>query len=393
MENIKISVIIPIYNAELYLDSCLDSLFIQTYKNIEFICVNDGSKDNSLEICQKYAAKDERFVIIDCKKNLGPSSARNLAISKARGEYLCFVDSDDMVRYGTYEKLSALSEKTNADLIVFGANLIPENPPEHFVHLTSPRDVCYDSFSPQMLFDEVGSRPFLWMHMIRKSIIVDNALTLDTSIDLGEDQLFQFHYLPLVKKAVYTSEKFYVYRWQRKDSLMAKYSKKYEKKISLHVKLVEKILSYIYTSFKDDDDMLTRAFGWSIFFMYHDIANFLAETQIKIASALVEVWEKLGCFKYFDALNDYAQNRVLHLQTIIRDGYDYDKKITIYKDEIQKLNSEIAELRNHPKYKKSFEKVYDPKKESLIHKFFKNLKQKGIKVTIKKIFLKLSGKL
>jgi len=103
--NIKISVIIPIYNVEGYLEECLNSVISQTLKEIEIICVNDGSTDNSLNIIQKYANEDSRIVIVD-QKNQGVSRARNNAIRIATGEFVCFIDPDDF--YPTNDVLEAL---------------------------------------------------------------------------------------------------------------------------------------------------------------------------------------------------------------------------------------------------------------------------------------------
>ena len=100
----KISIIVPIYNAGEYLERCLDSLIHQTYKNIEIILVNDGSTDNSLDICKNYGKKDHRIYVVD-KENEGVAVARNIGISKATGAYIGFVDPDDWVEEGMYQSL------------------------------------------------------------------------------------------------------------------------------------------------------------------------------------------------------------------------------------------------------------------------------------------------
>ena len=92
----KVSVIVPIYNVEDYLECCLDSILKQTYTNLEIILVNDGSTDSSLSICKKYLEKDNRIVIVD-KSNGGLSDARNAGLENANGEYVMFVDSDDFL--------------------------------------------------------------------------------------------------------------------------------------------------------------------------------------------------------------------------------------------------------------------------------------------------------
>ena len=100
----KISVIVPVYKVEKFLPKCLESLINQTLKDIEIICINDGSPDNSLKILEEYAKKDSRIKIIN-QKNAGPSVARNNGMSAASGEYIGFVDSDDWIDLDFYEKL------------------------------------------------------------------------------------------------------------------------------------------------------------------------------------------------------------------------------------------------------------------------------------------------
>ena len=112
----KISIIIPVYNAEKFLNKCLDSVVNQTYKNIEIICVNDGSKDDSLKILREYQKKDSRIIIID-KKNEGVSEARNVGIRKSTGEYITFIDSDDWIELNTIEILYNALLKEDVDVV------------------------------------------------------------------------------------------------------------------------------------------------------------------------------------------------------------------------------------------------------------------------------------
>ena len=125
-KNEKISVIVPIYNVEKYLKRCLESILNQTYTNIEIILVDDGSTDNSGIICDKYAEKDERIIIIQ-KENGGLSSARNTGIDISTGEYLCFVDSDDYIENDMIEYLYCGIKKYNVDIAVCGFSIIYSN--------------------------------------------------------------------------------------------------------------------------------------------------------------------------------------------------------------------------------------------------------------------------
>lgn len=118
MEN-KVSIIIPVYNVEKYLEQCVNSILAQTYKNLEIILVDDGSPDNCPQICDDFAAKDQRIKVIH-KKNGGLSSARNAGLDVATGEYVMFIDSDDFIDNNTVEELLAVKENCNADIVCYG---------------------------------------------------------------------------------------------------------------------------------------------------------------------------------------------------------------------------------------------------------------------------------
>ena len=113
----KVSVIIPVYNVEKYLEMCLNSVCNQTLKDIEIICVNDCSTDNSMDILKNFAEKDNRIKLIDLKQNQDVSHARNVGIKLAQGEYIGFVDSDDTLDLDFYEKLYIKAKETNAQIV------------------------------------------------------------------------------------------------------------------------------------------------------------------------------------------------------------------------------------------------------------------------------------
>ncbi len=128
----KVSVIIPVYNVEKYIRECLDSVVNQTLKDIEIICVNDGSPDNSLAILEEYAAKDTRIKIIN-QENAGLSCARNAGLQIAQGEYIGFVDSDDWVDLDFFEKLYKTAKEYNAEIACADLYRVSETESIYFV--------------------------------------------------------------------------------------------------------------------------------------------------------------------------------------------------------------------------------------------------------------------
>lgn len=121
-----ITVIIPVYNVEKYLERCLDSVLMQTYTNLEIILVDDGSTDSSGLICDKYAEKDARIKVIH-KKNGGLSSARNIGLDNATGEYIGFVDSDDYIHFDLFQKCINRLKNTGADVCMFSHFTVNES--------------------------------------------------------------------------------------------------------------------------------------------------------------------------------------------------------------------------------------------------------------------------
>ena len=134
-----ISIIVPVYNVEKYLSRCVDSILAQTFRDFELILVDDGSTDNSAEICNKYAAKDSRIKVIH-KENGGQSSARNNGLEIAIGKYIGFVDSDDWISTDCFEYLYTLIEKFNADAVSADFVFAYENKPVAFQKDKNPKE-------------------------------------------------------------------------------------------------------------------------------------------------------------------------------------------------------------------------------------------------------------
>ncbi|WP_407536954.1 glycosyltransferase family 2 protein [Cetobacterium somerae] len=180
MERIKISIIMPIYNLENYLEKCLESVLNQTLKEIEVICIDDGSTDNSLKILRKY--KDERIKIFT-KENGGVSSARNYGLKVARGEYIGFVDGDDFIEVDMYQKLYRNAITNKSDIVICNIKYIfSENNykifSENFLGVKKIK-------TNKELFNIKG---YVWNKIFKKQII--NEIKFDENIKWGEDQLF-----------------------------------------------------------------------------------------------------------------------------------------------------------------------------------------------------------
>ena len=241
----KVSVIVPVYNVEPYLSACLVSCMQQTLKDIEIICVNDGSTDHSLEILKEFQKADRRIRIID-KENGGLSSARNAGIKAARGEWLVFLDSDDLLSENACERVWCESMEEPTDIVIFGARTFPGYPaPDPW--LTNNLNVPsrrFSGFKPEILFQTNGSIPFVWRQAFRRKLLQENDLLFDEEVRFGEDAVFQLEVFPHAANFAYISDPLYHYRWCRPGSLMAEVQQDLDVKIEKHLFMIEHICRY-----------------------------------------------------------------------------------------------------------------------------------------------------
>lgn len=187
--NCKISIVVPIYNVELYLDKCVSSLINQTYKNIEIILVDDGSPDQCPALCDAYAQKDQRITVVH-KENGGLSDARNAGIEKARGEYILFVDSDDYIELDTCEKLYEIITSYEVDIVVGNARKIEKGVCSLMRHTYIPqKDVI--SGPDYLKLELIKGTMYMaaWLNLYKKSFLVDNKLSFEVGL-LHEDEEF-----------------------------------------------------------------------------------------------------------------------------------------------------------------------------------------------------------
>lgn len=219
MSSPTISIIVPVYNASLYLGQCLDSILAQTFRDFEVILVNDGSTDNSLNICRSYAKKDSRFLIID-KPNSGVSDSRNKALDLARGRFLQFMDSDDWLTPDASAVLLHAAESTGSDLVIAHFYRVAGGRAAKRGHIKENRVLTRTDYAEEMLKAPANYYyGVLWNKLYRRSIIEGNRLSFDPQIKWSEDFLFNLEYLEHVRLISAVSLPVYYYR-KREDSLV-----------------------------------------------------------------------------------------------------------------------------------------------------------------------------
>lgn len=244
MTKAKVSIIIPVYNTEKYLKRCLDSISSQTYKNLEIILVNDGSTDNSYDICISYQKKDSRYNIIN-KSNGGVSSARNEGIKIASGEYICFFDSDDEIEHNMIEKLLKNFIDYNVDLSICDYNILNnkiKKKSQIKSFLISSKEEYHKNYKIY--------QGYLWNKMFKTSIV--KQISFDNDIHCCEDELFITKYVEFCKTFFYDNTKLYNYYIRSNSSSgTQKINKRQVTKIIARERELEILKKYDFDIYKD----------------------------------------------------------------------------------------------------------------------------------------------
>lgn len=219
-----ISVIIPVYNVEKYLSVCLDSVLNQTFKDLEIICINDGSKDNSINILNEYKKRDGRIVIID-KKNAGVSSARNDGIKYATGDYIHFLDADDFLDSDYYEKMINVIKKYKTDIAVSG--FVTNN--KYTVGVSYLCDGVANGLYDIMKQTNALIDSYIWRYLFVRDLILKNNLLFRTDLVAQEDTLFLLNTLKCVDKIAIASGTNYHYIFNPNSALNSRDPIKHKK--------------------------------------------------------------------------------------------------------------------------------------------------------------------
>lgn len=244
-----ISIIVPVYNVEQYLSRCIDSILNQTFTDFELLLIDDGSPDKSGEICDEYALKDSRIRVFH-KDNGGVSSARNLGLDNANGEWIYFVDADDMLYKDALETLFSRASN-NIDSVIggftrFGAN-IKDIKVDDIEAVWCYKKALLDFYHPIYQYNNW----YLWNRLFRHSIINNSNLRFNEDIYFKEDGLFVVKFLCMSKQNVYVTTKpvykYFINRQGAMRSLLYQFNEKYltnlDARISCYLS-IKKVTSY-----------------------------------------------------------------------------------------------------------------------------------------------------
>ena len=279
----KISVIVPVYNVEEYLPKCLASIVNQTFKDIEIICVNDGSTDNSLDILRTYAEKDSRIKVIN-QTNQGLSAARNTGIKAAQGKYLAFVDSDDYINLNTYEIVNRIiKQHPQAELIHFGTEIfgnafMEKRRGDYKYYNNSYKGL--KKVEDKILFNLDAA---VWNKIFKTEIVKKYDISFPKNLHY-EDFNFCYKYYALCNKIFFLKEKLYHYN-RRTTSIMGE-TFNFNSKTSDHLK----IYNDIYAFYKQLNlaDKYNERLGYVFLNCFDFVVHFSPQKDLKYIMSMAQ---------------------------------------------------------------------------------------------------------
>ena len=271
----KVSIVIPVYNAEKYLRECINSLINQDYENIEIILVDDGSKDSSPNICDEYANKDKRIKVIH-KENGGVSSARNAGIDASAGEWITFVDADDMVdnNYVSYLIELAVKNDSSISLTTYPKKFTQFEKENNFTNEEKIITISGKDAAKMMLYYKIVISS--WNKMFNKKFLEKNKLLFEKDLSYGEGFEFVIHSMINANKVTISNKKIYNYRVDNNCSAMTVFKEKLVtgsidsqnrikeriiNKYSNKVELAEMLEAWNYSNWHTHCDCLNTIYG------------------------------------------------------------------------------------------------------------------------------------
>ena len=300
--NVKVSIIIPVYNTGAYLPACLDSILSQDFSDFEVLLVDDGSKDGSGAICDAYAAKDGRLRVMH-KENEGVSSARNLALEQAQGEWIAFVDSDDaLLPDGLSELVGGISEDVDLVMLdyVDSAHWEKGMPLPHGEgKIIGREEVVVSMFNGT----EKRYQGYISAKLFRRSLLEEHHLTFDPTISIKEDTLFVVHFLCLSDKRVYVSETPVYYYIQRPSSAMTSMKENYNPKYLTSFEAIVRMNRLLESAFPAErrlqylgrEEVMNRVYRILSHMISHDAVD-----QATISRIKKQTFREVGIAHYLD---------------------------------------------------------------------------------------------
>lgn len=278
----KISIVVPVYNSGKYLDRCLKSIINQTYSNIEILLIDDGSTDNSLEICNQFAIKDKRIKVFH-KENNGVSAARNDGIDYSTGDYIAFVDSDDYLELDMYDRMMKINDKFDCDIIMCDCYKESSLNKEIFSHNIRSgyydRSMLIKEYFPTLLMtNSVDYPPTIsnCVCLFKKDVIIKNNIRYEVGIRFSEDLLFGSKYMYYANSFYYMKhECLYHYTMNQNSVTHTYYKNKWENMKKLFLAIDDFFRNVNNYDFQRQIDLCL------LYIVYHCIGNINQSDELK----------------------------------------------------------------------------------------------------------------
>lgn len=309
----KVSVVVPVYNKAPYLKKCIESILSQTLSDIELILVNDGSKDNSEEVCKSYL--DDKRVIYVYQDNSGPAVARQNGIDHASGEYLGFIDADDWIEPDMYEVMYTKAVQADADIVM--CNTIENEDGRRFEPALRngeyDRDEILRDVLPKSLafINSYGSRGVIrwcnWLRVFRRETVIKNNVRFDPRFFIGEDLQFTYQATLCSHKFVYLGDKYLHHNRVVEGSLSRGYNRNLWDKTTQLIELL-----YDITEGFTDTDLMDSMHLRAFFFVTETIENEFKldcpHSKKEIIKELTNILNDSVCDRFIDRIEINALN-------------------------------------------------------------------------------------
>ena len=347
MNSVKVSIVVPIYNVENYLDECLNSIANQTLKEIEIICVDDGSKDDSLNIAKKGQRKDKRFIVIT-KENSGYGNTMNVGIDAAHGEYLGIVESDDYVDKHMFEVLYSAAKSNDLDVVK--SNYITFKTSDN-AYATEYESVCLGNleYYNKVLCPVEDTKTFTfqlntWTGLYKLSFLNENNIRHNETPGASyQDNGFWFQTFALAKRVMFVNQAFYHYRQDNPNSSINSKGKVFCMNEEYNF-----IREFLF-SHNDIKDKLMMPYFYKRFFNYMHTYERIAEEYkldflMQFSKELHESYES-GRFNIFDIPDEWMRGIIARIYDDYRQFY-YEDTIWKLERKLDDANCRLSKVRN-----------------------------------------------
>lgn len=303
-KRVELSVILPCYNAEHYIENIVNSFTLQTFQNFELIVINDGGSKKQLDLIRKLASIHEEIVVLD-QKNGGVYNARNNGLRIAKGDWISFVDADDDVSPSFLANLYSVVHNTmDVDLVTGGyTHIFPKNNKVLPSFLDVERGECYSKREVYELLDESNFNA-LWNKLYRKKVMEENRLIFNENLRIAGDAVFNYQFLLLSKKIALVPDSGYKYYMRDEDSITSSYNRTLKEARNNILRLKKKLLIEVgYSKDEIQDKMSFSIYRYGYFYALNlfkiNCPLSFSEKKVEISNEILNNNEFMFAFKTY----------------------------------------------------------------------------------------------